>query len=122
MRRLEIKLVEGTERGVFTTKHINGNGEIIEVAPLIVIPKSEIELIELTRLSQYYFLMKSGSIAIALGYGSLYNHSSDPNAEFKEVEGSMVFSSLKGILRGEEITIDYTGGDRGMELGFTPRF
>jgi SET domain-containing protein len=43
-----------------------------------------------------------------LGYGSFYNHSSDPSAEYiEEVEDTLTFKALREIPAGEEITIDY---------------
>ena len=47
--------------------------------------------------------------ALALGHGSLYNHSDESNA-FVEMEDStnlLYFYALKKIKAGEEITIDY---------------
>jgi uncharacterized protein len=119
MRRLEIRLVEGKGRGVFTTKNIK-NGEIIERAPFIFIPGSDREFIDETALVQYYFFIAGGNIAIALGYGSLYNHSSEPNSKFEQIKDMMVFSARRNICRGQEITVDYTGGGQ-IDLGFTPR-
>ena len=43
-----------------------------------------------------------------LGYGSLYNHSGEPSAEYVQHEDdSLAFMALRDIAEGEEITIDY---------------
>ena len=49
-------------------------------------------------------------IVPSLGYGSLYNHSYRPNARYDDEEGRiMVFTALRDIGRGEEITVNYNG-------------
>ena len=63
-----------------------------------------------SKLAQYVFNWSEGVVAIALGYGSLYNHSYRPNAKFYS-EGSLtqVFYAIRDIDAGEEITVDYNG-------------
>ena len=53
--------------------------------------------------------------AIALGYGSLYNRSWDPNARYDHDHDADVvsYSAVRRIERGEEITINYTGDPTG---------
>jgi SET domain-containing protein len=86
-------------------------GETIERPPVIVIPKSEAPMIRDTRLAHYYFEWGDDcqQAAIALGYGSLYNHSYTPNAryEFRESEECLEFIALCAIEPGEEVTINY---------------
>jgi SET domain-containing protein len=57
---------------------------------------------------------------VALGYGSLYNHSYSPNARYLDV-GRMTkaFISLRDIAPGEEITINYNADPHDMaDVGF----
>jgi uncharacterized protein len=86
-------------------------GQTIERCPVIAIPASEAPLIRDTRLAHYYFEWGDDckQAAIALGYGSLYNHSYSPNAryEFREAEEYLEFIALRNIAVGEEITINY---------------
>lgn len=88
-------------------------GEVFERSPVIGIPEEEIIHIRRTVLHNYFF--KWGSerkeAAIALGYGSLFNHSYDPNADFRLNldEGTIEFVALRPISPGEEITINYNG-------------
>ena len=49
------------------------------------------------------------STALALGYGSLYNHSYRPNAETLETPDELVITALHRIEPGEEIFINYMG-------------
>ena len=69
-------------RGVFTARDITP-GALIEICPVLVLPAEELAVIHGTRLHDYYFLWGEDQqqCAIALGFGSLYNHASDPNAE-----------------------------------------
>ncbi|HOJ50416.1 MAG TPA: SET domain-containing protein [Spirochaetota bacterium] len=86
-------------------------GEIIEVAPVLVIDKKESQFIDKTVLYHYYFDWGKEKIAIALGYGSLYNHSYRPNSYYiKNLDNNeIIFIALKDIEKNEEITINYNG-------------
>ncbi len=99
-------------RGVFTGQTIE-EGALIEICPVIVLPPQDLPVIHGTVLHDYYFLwgpdQKQG--AIVLGFGSLYNHSHQPNAEFvlDYEKQTLDFYSLRRIAAGEEITITYNG-------------
>ncbi len=101
-------------RGVFTAHEVN-EGDMIEICPLILIPASELALLNKTTLYNYYFLWpeKQDMSCIALGYGSLYNHSGGaPNAEvtFDLEEETILINATRKIEAGDEILIDYQGG------------
>jgi len=106
------------DRGVFSTEPIP-KGSIIEVCPVIIIPKGEMEKIKKTVLFNYYFdwQEKAGNGAIALGYGSLFNHDYKPNAvySYDYESGNLDFYALKDIEVGEEITINYNGDPKSQE-------
>ena len=53
------------------------------------------------------------SVAIALGYGSLYNHSYSANATYeKHFDDKLItFKAIADIRRGEEITVNYNYGN-----------
>jgi uncharacterized protein len=99
-------------RGVYAKKRFRA-GELIERCPIILLTPAERERIEPTILSMYCFCWGDGSkeVAIVLGYGSLYNHAYQPNADFHRVieAGAMDFVALRDIEPGEEITINYNG-------------
>jgi uncharacterized protein len=107
---ITIRHFAGKGRGVVAERRIAA-GETIERPPVLVIPREEVPLIRETRLKSYYFEWGEDctQAAIALGYGSLYNHSYTPNAryEFRENEDCLEFIALKDIEAGEEITINY---------------
>ncbi|MFN5732282.1 MAG: SET domain-containing protein-lysine N-methyltransferase, partial [Planctomyces sp.] len=57
-----------------------------------------------------------GTVALALGFGALYNHSFTPNARYDDA-GRQVkeFRALRDIQPGEEITINYNGTEDGTD-------
>lgn len=57
----------------------------------------------------YVFTWGDGSTALALGYGSLYNHSYDPNATTLEDGDELVITATRRIAVGDEIFINYMG-------------
>jgi len=99
-------------RGVFVGEDLPV-GSIIEICPVIIISETDKKKIHETFLHDYYFLWGSDEkrAAIALGYGSLYNHSYTPNAQFIaiEKEESIIIESITPIEAGSEITINYNG-------------
>jgi SET domain-containing protein len=99
-------------RGMFAVRDIK-KGELIEQSPVFVAPKSQRKYLKKTVFLEYYFNWgeKYDQCAIALGYGSLFNHSYTPNAVFNNnLENLTIdFHALMDIKEGEEITINYNG-------------
>ena len=111
-------------RGVFTAFELN-KGDTIEVCPLIIIPPEHFQKIHESNLHDYYFIWPEpkGSACIALGYGSLYNHRSNSNANifFNIEEEEIVVEASVDIPAGSEIFIDYNGGlEEDSNLWFKP--
>lgn len=109
-------------RGVFTSEPLEA-GDMIEICPLIRIPKGELQHLDPTILYQYYFLWDEAGYeaCIALGYGSLYNHAAHANAivimDYDDL--TIKIEASTDIAAGSEILIDYTGGTKGeVELWF----
>ncbi len=112
-------------RGVFAGLSIS-KGDIIEACPVIHIPKKDLQTIHSTALHDYYFLWgkDQDEAVIALGYGSLYNHSSDPNAQIilDYLADEIIIECVRKIDAGEEITIQYNEGDINADsLWFDPK-
>lgn len=103
-------------RGVFTSEDIPA-GSIIEISPVIVLPAKDVAHIHATKLHDYYFIWgkKDKKCAIVLGYGSIYNHSYHPNAQYRaDYNGKTLdFFALTDIKAGEEITVNYSGDPEG---------
>lgn len=102
---------------MFTSTVVPANS-IIEISPVIVLSAEDLALVHRTHLHDYYFLWEKGQGAIALGYGSIYNHASRPNADYhmNYVDRSISFVSLQAIDSGEEITVNYI--DEGDQRSF----
>ena len=100
-------------RGVFCA-HPLAPGDVVEICPVIILEATEIDLLSQSLLFEYYFLWgeRQDACAIALGYGSLYNHSRRPNAEFIPDYGddTINFVAIANITAGQEITVDYQAG------------
>lgn len=109
---IRLGTVEGKGRGVFATKRIKP-GQVIEVAPVIVLPPDEWYDVANTSLYNYSFRWGDDDdhAALALGFGSLYNHSYSPNAEYlrDEDERTIEFVAILPIAKDEEITVNYNG-------------
>ena len=99
-------------RGVFTSALIP-KGSIIEICPVIALPIRERPYLDETGLYDYYFIWgeKENQCAIVLGYGSMYNHSFHPNAQYRpDYQGNTLdFFAMQDIKPGEEITVNYNG-------------
>ena len=99
-------------RGVYAGIDIQ-KGDVIEVCNVIVIPTYERSIIHKTVLHDYYFEWGENlqECALALGYGSLYNHEIDANADFIIDIGSktLIIEAARDIKAGQEITINYQG-------------
>ncbi len=112
-------------RGVFTSKKIK-KGSVLEICPVLVIPRKQLKHVDKTELFNYYFewAEDSKSGAIALGYGSMYNHSYKPNAHYRaDMEMDTIdFYALKSIPAGSEIFVNYNGlPDDKSPLWFKPK-
>lgn len=99
-------------RGVLAIEDIK-EGEIIEICPVIVIPPEQVAVIHNTVLHDYYFTWGDDEkeAAIALGFGSMYNHTTDANAEYEMdfERGTIDVYATRDIGAGEEVLINYNG-------------
>ncbi len=108
-----VKQIKGKGRGVFARRAI-AKGETIESVPVLVMTSDEFaEGLANTPLKDYCFRWGTDKVALALGYGSLYNHSYRPNARYDDVgRQTKAFVAIREIAEGEEITINYNGHPR----------
>lgn len=99
-------------RGVYTAMDIPKDA-LIEICPVIIIPALELPIIHKTTFHDYYFLWGEDqqSAAIALGYGSLYNHAVESNADFitDMTDDTIHIVAIQDIEAGSEICINYHG-------------
>ena len=107
---LRVKRIKGKGRGVVARCAIPAD-TVIERAPVLVIPEDELDD---SVLVNYVYHWGRNTVALALGYGSLYNHSFTPNAKYEDIgRQTKVFTALRDIDEGEEITINYHGDPEG---------
>ena len=111
--RLEIRNDPQKGRGVFASAPIAA-GTVIEAAPVIIVPASQLKLLDQTILHDYYFAWDGdpegeGSGAVALGLVALCNHSRRPRARVRRnlAQGTLDLVALLPIAAGDEVTIDY---------------
>ena len=107
------KRVPGKGRGVFARQGIR-KGTIIEHVPVIIVPLAKVVGGKANPfLSSYCFVRTRSAYAVALGYGSLYNHSYTPNARYRDGRNdTMFFRALRDIEADEEITVNYNGNPK----------
>jgi hypothetical protein len=106
-------------RGVFAARDFE-RGDVIEECPILAVPGEQASLLDETDLNGFTFEW-DGGVAVALGFGSLYNHSWTPNARYDHdyERGLVVYSAVRAISAGKEITVNYSGEPDGrIELWF----
>ena len=102
-------------RGVFAFQDIPA-GALIERCPVVILTKSDSKKNDRTIMRAYRFAWRDGA-AVALGYGSLYNHSEKhPNADWTSnyKDRYIEFRAAQDIVVDEEILIDY--GEKPLDL------
>jgi hypothetical protein len=118
-RGLYIKTIKGKGRGVFCRRLIRKD-ERIETSPLLILPAEDHDPVNGTLLSNYFFHFNRDerTLALSLGFGSLYNHGRDPNAAYflDRENKTMTYYALEDIPRGREICINYSG-EPGQDFG-----
>lgn len=109
--QIEVRRSKNKGKGVFAMKDFE-RGDVIEICPCLTLTPTERKHLEKTVFNYYVYPWRSTrSAAVVLGYGSVYNHSYDPNADWKQdFRGTnMVYRAIKPIKKGEEITVNYNG-------------
>lgn len=104
---LTVKRINGKGRGVIALRDF-AKHDVIEVCPVVLfkVAKGENHICE-----EYAFRWDNKRIAIALGYGSLYNHSNKPNAYYDHCTRTKTLRvyAFTDILKGTEICFNYHG-------------
>ena len=101
-------------RGIFATKAFK-KGDLIEVAPIIVLDWRDSTLVDCTDLSRFVYCYEDdyytglGKVCLGLGYTSLYNHSSRPNAVYTVKQDRIEVRALRTIKSGDQIKVNYNG-------------
>lgn len=102
-------------RGVFAKTDIKKD-EVVERCPIIEVPKNDTSNLNESTLIEYFFFFGKDKkrIALALGFGSIYNHSDKPNATYKVKPKEKVidFIATKNIKKDKEITFNYRNNQK----------
>jgi len=102
--------IKKADRGVFANCDIKKDA-IIEICPIVEVSKNDRSNLKDSLLVTYflYFGKNKERLAIMLGFGSIYNHSYQPNAKFIILPKEKIinFVALSDIKKGEEITFNY---------------
>jgi hypothetical protein len=116
-KKIKIIDIKDKGRGVIATKNIKKN-EIIEYCPVIFLSDKEAKFFKnKSTVLHYYYLWQYaiGKYCLMMGYGSLYNHSFEPNADIeydeKKIKNYVVYKAIKDIKAGSEIVFDYEFDD-----------
>ncbi|KAK7690340.1 hypothetical protein QCA50_006997 [Cerrena zonata] len=112
-----IAYTEGKGRGVFASRSIPAQ-TVVEISPVLLLNKDEYESYgKHTVIAHYTFKWPDGRMALALGLGSLFNHSDRPNVSFNldTVSESIRYTTSRAVPPDEELCIFY-----GHNLWFDP--
>ena len=102
-----VRDVKGKGRGVFAKEAIK-KGTLIERVPVLLVPIEDLAGgLKNATLNRYFYIWNKKHIAVSLGYGSLYNHSYEPNARYVHGPRTLSYRALRDIAKGEEILINY---------------
>lgn len=108
---LRIKTTDKYGRGIYATKRIT-KGTVVDTTPIILLTQEDTTSLNNTSLIYWWFgwpTGRSGPTAIALGLGSLFNHSFDANCHYEADEKNltMKFVATETIEKGEQLFINY---------------
>ncbi|KIK69616.1 hypothetical protein GYMLUDRAFT_236120 [Collybiopsis luxurians FD-317 M1] len=104
-------------RGVYASRKIPKQ-TVVEISPVLLFGAEEYEKHgKYTVLDHYTFKWKDGRMALALGLGSLFNHSNSPNVSYtlNPQTESIRYETVRDINEDEELCIFY-----GHKLWFDP--
>lgn len=105
LRTTEVRKSPIHGRGVFCLRPFKA-GQTIEIVPTIKYDKTK-EFTDKSVLTEYDIHHKDGH-AFMLGYGAIYNHSDNNNAEWGwRDDGDLEVQAKRDIGRDEEILVNY---------------
>lgn len=84
-------------------------GQIVESSPVVILDVVEHKELAKTILNLYVFAWKDTGCALALGHGSLFNHSWENNVRYVNdyVRNKINFIATRDIQKGEQLFVDY---------------
>lgn len=103
---LTVKNFKGMGRGLVATQDIK-KGTVIEVSHVLVFSKFDYAS-DSDLLSRYFYAWKDEA-ALALGYGSLFNHSDTENVTWtcNYKKNTITYKTTKVVKKGEQLFLNY---------------
>ncbi len=101
-------------RGVFAMRDF-AEGEMIEQCPVIILLRAYDQLpprIQTMVFNWGNLAKTTPSYALALGFGSLYNHANPANLRYEAIpeDNAIHYIAVRTIQKDEELTINYNAG------------
>lgn len=107
--KTKVKMTKDMGRGVFAACNINKK-IVVEISPCLKWNERDQDLTQNSFLRFYVFEGKTKRDSVlALGVGSLFNHSKKANVKYKydAKRNVIVFTATRKIYKGEQLFIDY---------------
>lgn len=86
-------------------------GRTILRCEVIVLNQKDTKIVDQTILGSYIYDLGRGKSAIALGFGSLFNHNVNANVDYEiEIRNNRImikYTANRSILPGEQLFINY---------------
>ena len=107
---LSIRSIEGKGRGVYTTQDIPSS-TLIHISPVILfaVQDSDASSCYHSVLKEYTYNWTNGCQALALGLGSMFNHSWNHNVGFvRDIKlGVLKYYTIRDVTADSELCINY---------------
>lgn len=122
--KVEIKFIDPVfGRGVFATCNISENEHVFS-SEVLTLSKEDSLIIQSTSLKYYVYSLNKDQDCLAVGPGTLLNHSNNPNLEYclttiveNGVKRTLIsYKALREIESGEELFIDYNSDCANLDL------
>lgn len=106
-------------RGVYALSAFAA-GQLVEVCPVVLFRRPFAKLPEEIKKMVFHWGQLAGmhgTHALALGYGSMYNHNNPANLRYEADESGLLLRlvAVRDIAAGEELTINYNAPGGGPE-------
>lgn len=110
MADFEVRKTKSKGWGIFALRNFDVN-ELVESSPVVIMTGEEMILLNQTKLHDYIFHWEDGMCCMALGNVPIFNHAAPSNCEyFQDYDNGIIeIKTVKKILAGEELTINYMG-------------
>ena len=105
---LFLKKTKKFGRGVYTDTELKA-GDFLEASPVVILDAWESKRVVATILNNYVFEWDGQRSALALGLGSIFNHSKNENVTYiiNHQNQTIDFRTTRDIKKGGQLFVDY---------------